>query len=377
MFMKKNAKVSEGYKKIIFGFVVVTVILVIVVLYFSASQAIIRVTAQSSNIETVFVSDVATDGGLSSASALQGVLFETDVILEEIGEATGQAVLEGDSIGEVTLINKRTEFQTLVKTTRLLTPDGVLLRLVDKVVIPANGELKAAVYADDPDSFETLLPTTFIIPGLFENLQKLVYAQSDAELKTTGESVKVIEEVDITKAKEILGRKIVDKAITEFKVQLPNDSYQVIEIKSDLIDEEISEEVGATVDQFSISQKRRIVLLAVNSEDVLKVAGERLNSVVPTGKELVNVNLDNFTYNVQSFDNVSKSGVIKVSLEGEVKIKNNSTIFDKEKMGGLSPKGVELYLANFEEIEDVSVELSPFWVKKVPRFNDHIEIIIE
>jgi hypothetical protein len=377
MFMKKNAKVSEGYKKIIFGFVVVTVILVIVVLYFSASQAIIRVTAQSSNIETVFVSDVATDGGLSSASALQGVLFETDVILEEIGEATGQAVLEGDSIGEVTLINKRTESQTLVKTTRLLTPDGVLLRLVDKVVIPANGELKAAVYADDPDSFETLLPTTFIIPGLFENLQKLVYAQSDAELKTTGESVKVIEEVDITKAKEILGRKIVDKAITEFKVQLPNDSYQVIEIKSDLIDEEISEEVGATVDQFSISQKRRIVLLAVNSEDVLKVAGERLNSVVPTGKELVNVNLDNFTYNVQSFDNVSKSGVIKVSLEGEVKIKNNSTIFDKEKMGGLSPKGVELYLANFEEIEDVSVELSPFWVKKVPRFNDHIEIIIE
>ncbi|MBT4722633.1 hypothetical protein HN958_03430 [Candidatus Falkowbacteria bacterium] len=375
--MKKNAKVSEGYKKIIFGFVVVTVILVIVVLYFSASRAIIRVAAQSTTIETDFVSDVATDGGMSSASALQGVLFETEVMAEEVGESTGQAVVQGDSIGKVKLINKRSENQTLVKTTRLQTSDGILLRLVERVDIPANGELEAFVYADDPDSFKELEPTSFIIPGLFENLQKLVYGESSTVLKSTGQSVKAVQEVDIITAKEILDRKLVDKAMTEFKVQLPNDSYQIIEIKSQLLDEELSDEIGDATDQFSISQKKKVVLLAINREDVLQLAGERLGNVVPSGKELVTVNLDNFTYSVQSFDDASKSGVIKAHLEGEVKIQNNSEIFDKDKIGGLSPKGVELYLANFEEVEEVTVELSPFWVKKVPKFRDHIEIVIE
>jgi len=57
-------------------------------------------------------------------------------------------------------------------------------------------------------------------------------------------------------------------------------------------------------------------------------------------------------------------------------VKAENPIFDKEKISGLSPKGVELYLANFKEVEAVSVELSPFWVKKVPKLKDHINIVV-
>jgi len=375
MYIKANAKVTEGYKKVIFGFVIITVILVVVVMYFSASRAVINVVPRMNQVETDFVVDVATDGVIETQS-LQGLLYEAELQEEATGKATGAVVLEGNSIGKVTLINNRAEDQVLVKTTRLLSEDNILLRLSERVTVPAKSEIEAAVYADDPNAFETIDPGKFTIPGLWEGIQDEVYAQSDVIMKSTGESVKAIDEVDIAKAKELIERKLTDSAENEFKASLSGD-YKVVVISKNIIDQELSANPGDQVDQFNMKMKMKLVLIAINNNDILTVAGERLQSVVPDGKELVNLNLDNFSYTVQNFDNESKVANIKVHIEGQAVVKSESDIFNKEKLVGLSPKGVELYLANFEEIESAEVVLSPFWVKKVPKLRDHIDIVVD
>jgi hypothetical protein len=376
MYIKQNSKLTEGYKKLLLGFVIVTVILIIVVLYFSASRAVISVKASSTKVSTDFVSDIATDGGLSYPDMIQGVLFETEIEDSVVEKSTGSVVLEGDSIGKVTLINTRDEEQVLVKTTRLLTPDNILLRLSERVTIPAGSEIEANVYADDADAFTKLDPTTFIIPGLWEGLQDKVYAKSTNILQNSGDIVKSIDEIDLTKAKETVNRQIVELANTEFRTTLPNQEYKILVVSKKILSESSEGQVGDHLNEFKLTMKMKLVLLGIDNEDILKLGGDRLTQVVSEDRELVNLNLNNFTYNIQNYDDNDKTVTLKVHIEGDAVIKSDSPIFDRSKLAGLSPKGVELYLANFNEIESAIVELSPFWVKKVPRLKDHIDIVI-
>ncbi|NQT49661.1 hypothetical protein HQ571_03125 [Candidatus Kuenenbacteria bacterium] len=375
MYIKKHSRVAEGYKKIVLGFVIVTVLLVGIILYFSASRAVIKVQPIGSSVETDFVSDVVSDGAVEG-SALQGVLFETEVEGAGNGVATGTMILEGNAIGKVTLINQRADAQSLVKTTRLLTADGILIRLMESVNIPANGQLEADVYADDPNSFDELQPTKFTIPGLWEGLQSQVFAESKGVLKSTGDSVKIIQDADIKKAKTDLTEVLYNKGIEEFKKQLPSMDYVTLVVSKTVVEETVDAEVGAQQDTFEVSSKLQLVMIGLDPNKVVEMAGDRLQQVVPQGQELLNLSMDKFSYKVQNFDNEKKTANVKVHVAGEAVIKADSQIFQKDKMVGLSPKGVELYLANYSEIESVSVELSPFWVKKVPKLKDHINIVI-
>jgi hypothetical protein len=375
MYVRKNTRVTDSYKKLVLGFVIVTVILVAIILYFSASKAIVKITPRVTAVETDFVADVVTDGG-AVEGALQGLLFETEVEGTIAGDATGAKALEGSSIGKVFLINDRPESQTLVQRTRLLTSDGVLLRLSNQVNIPAGGELEVGVYADDPSAFEELVPTSFTIPGLHESMQKLVYAESRVTLKSEGDTIKVVKAIDIARTKDELTEELYNKAIAEFGQQLPNQDFTTIVVSKSVMSESVSAVVDDERDTFTTDMKIKATLIALDQNKIIELAGERLRSVVPSTQELVNLNLNNFSYKVQNYDDVDKTANVKVHLEGNAVVRADHEIFEKDKLVGLSPKGLELYLANFDEVESVEVELSPFWVKKVPKLRDHIVITV-
>ncbi len=86
--------------------------------------------------------------------------------------------------------------------------------------------------------------------------------------------------------------------------------------------------------------------------------------------------MDNFTYSIENFDEEKEAVGVKVHAEGSVKLDENSVVLDKQNLMGLTEKGAELYLAGLPEIESADVELKPFWVRKIPSFEDHIEIVI-
>lgn len=375
MYVKTHTRVTDSYKKLVLGFVIITVVLVSIIFYFSASKAVVKITPKVTAVQTDFVADVVSDGG-SIENALQGVLFETEVEGSIEGDATGVKLLDGGTIGSVTLINKRPEAQTLVKTTRLLTEDGILLRLSDRVNIPANGEIDVNVYADDPNAFTELAPTKFTIPGLWEGLQSEIYAENKATLTSTGESIKVLKAVDIARTKDKLTEELYNKAIQDFTTQLPSKNYTTIVVSKNVLEESVSEEVDTELEKFIVTLKLKVALVGLNQDEIIELAGERLKSVVPKTQELLNLNMNKFSYKVQNYDDVAKTANVKVHVEGDSVIKADHVIFNKTKLVGLSPKGLELYLANFDEVENVEVELSPFWVKKVPRLEDHVIITV-
>jgi hypothetical protein len=367
--------VTRTYTKFIVGFVILTIILIAIIFYFSLSNALIQVVPKATAVSSDFITDIETQSATVSLGSLPGILFETEVEGSAFTDATGTKDLEGDVIGTVTVYNNLDRVQPLVEKTRLLTKEGVLLRLKKRIDVPASGKIEVEVYADDPSSFETLAPTTFTIPGLNATMQKEVYAESKATISSKPGAVKVVKSVDIAKAKENLAEILYQDAIDKFKLEMDNDYIAVVVAKK-LLEENVGAEVDEVADKFEIAQKMKITIMGISQKDILALAVERLNQLVSKDLELTSIKSENLSYVVQNYNEENKTANIKIHAEGETILKENSEILDKDKLAGLSARGVELYLGSYDEIESVKVMLSPFWVKSVPKMTDHITIEI-
>jgi len=363
--------VSRTYVKFIVGFIVLAIILIFIIFYFSFGRALIQVTPRVASVATDFIEDVYVDS--SDSQTIKSVLFTTEVEQTKNYTATGTKDVEGDIIGQVTIVNNLAQNQPLVATTRLLSADNVLLRIKNRVDVPANGSVIADVFADDPSSFENLAPTKFTIPGLSQSLQSEIYAESKSNIKSKPGSIKVVKAVDIARAKEDLSETLYSQAIEEFKQEIVGD-YAAVVVAKKLVKEEVSVEVDQTVDEFAVTQVISVTVLGLDQMSIVNLAADRLKQLVPEGKELSNIQLDNLSYVTQNYDPETKTANIKIHVEGEIILRDDSSILDKNKIVGLSARGVQLYLESFDEIETVKVELSPFWVKKVPGMLDHITI---
>lgn len=84
---------------------------------------------------------------------------------------------EGVAEAEFEFINETNVGQTLIPTTRVLSADGVLFRLRDRIQIPANGSIAAIAAADQPGSSGNVGPGRFTIPGLSASQQAVIYAE--------------------------------------------------------------------------------------------------------------------------------------------------------------------------------------------------------
>jgi hypothetical protein len=367
--------VTRTYTKFIVGFVILSIILVFIIFYFSFSQALIQVTPRPSSVSSDFIADIDTVSGSPAAGVLPGQLYDTEVTLEKQYDATGSKDLEGDIVGQVMIYNTLENVQVLVEKTRLLTKDGILLRLKQRVEIPAKGKLETNVYADDPSAFESIPPTKFTIPGLNATMQTKVYAESFSTIKSKPGSVKVVKAVDLARGKEDLATAIYDEAVNKFKADVTSDLVAVVVAKK-ILSESVSAEVDDVVDKITIKQTMKITIIGIKQKDILDLAVERLNQLVSKDMELSNLNSNNLSYVVQNYNEEKKTANIKIHAEGETLLKENSEILDKGNLAGLSARGVELYLKSNDAIEDVTVTFSPFWVKTVPKMEDHITIEI-
>ncbi|MCX6779560.1 MAG: hypothetical protein NT034_00035, partial [Candidatus Magasanikbacteria bacterium] len=195
------AQPSVGfYRTIALSFLVLTVVLLGVVVLITSKKATITIMAKEDtrsvnmNVKLSAISD--------GKDSIAGTVSSTVVNFSQKYFPTGSKTIEGTAGGEVTLFNKTAEPQTLVKTTRLLTPGGVLFRLSDKVTVPANGEIKAQVYADKSGKDNNVGPSTFTIPGLDTAKQKLIYAQSTVAMDNAVRQVGILTDADVQAAQK-------------------------------------------------------------------------------------------------------------------------------------------------------------------------------
>ena len=95
------------------------------------------------------------------------------------------------------------------------------------------------------------------------------------------------------------------------------------------------------------------------------------------GYELSSSNEGSFSYELASYDGQAQQAQLHILLEGQRRISSNNPILDTSNFVGEDPEEVESQLEADSGIEEATVELRPFWLRKVPRLVDHIYVQFE
>lgn len=192
----------------------------------------------------------------------------------------GVEIKKEQAIGMITVINNADYNQPLVATTRFLSEDGVLFRLKNRVVVPAQGQIEAEVYSDVSGKGGNIKPTSFTIPGLPATVQKIIYGESSEQMTGGIKEIGVLTEEDLNNSK-IIGEKraikeVKDKFLNDIKNEY-RDKYVALEnlVDVNILSVEFSNQAGDEVDEFNINVKVRVDLLAFLSDDVYFLLSEQ------------------------------------------------------------------------------------------------------
>lgn len=357
------------YRTIALSFLVLTVVLLGVVVLITSKKAIITIMAKedtrSVNIN-VKVAPVAI-----GKESIVGSVSSSMINFSQKYFPTGSKTIEGTAGGEVTLFNKTNESQTLVKTTRLLTPSGVLFRLSDRVIVPANGEIRTQVYADKSGKDSDIGPSSFTIPGLSVDKQKLIYAQSAKAMDNGARQVGMLTDADVQAAIKDFEQKIKE----QYAVSSTDSMQKVVSVlnANPIVDKKVGEEV----DGFTLTGTTTVVVVSYNKQSMNDLISGAVSSKIDDSLEKV-LNITNDPkVKVASYDATSNSAQLAVNQDVMVTLDANAEKLSPQYFMGKTKDEIERYVFELDHVAGVQVSFTPSWSSKAPTVPDKIRIIVK
>ena len=368
------------YRKLAVTFVVLTVLLLAGVFYFSFPGLQITVVPQKQDISDSLTVDVHNDSQKvsdSSGSAVTGTVEEITVTQEKTFQSTGAETIGKEIQGKVRIINNYTQDQPLVETTRLLSPEEKLYRLEEKVVVPSGGSEEVEVYTEDPSPEMAIDPTEFTIPGLWAGLQDDIYAESEEAFEYRVQVQRYVQQSDIDQALEKIRKSLKQKVKDKFGDGYKGRSEVVFQLRSDSIETSVDAEAGEEKEEFTVQIKGDVQVVAFENEKMADLASKKLTVLTPDNKELTAFNKEKMEYKLASFSSEEEKATVKASFQGEMMPSQNSDVINRDKIVDLNKDQVRSYLDGIEEIKDYKLDFSPSFIQTVPNLTDRIKIDVQ
>jgi len=357
--------------KIGYFFLIFTLILLggfIFTLFFTLRGTEIIVKPKIFNIETSFKFEINDKIDRSKMKIFE-VTKETE---KEFSPKTKTQVYDYAG-GEVKIINTSSQEQTLIATTRLLSPQGLIFRINETVYIKPKGETKTYAKADKAGKEYEIAPTKFTIPGLSTSLQKLIYAETEKPMTATSLQSGLVTLADLEEAKKKLKDQLYENVLDEIKKELPENNLQII-TKSTILSEKSNAKINEEKEKFKVYLKLKVIALTFPREDLLEIAKNKLQEQLKEDNKLVSYDKESLSCLIDKID-VNRA-TLTIAIRGEAAINEQSKIFEKEKMTNATPEKIKVYLQSFEEIESVRIKFFPPFLKKMPKNPEKIKIKI-
>ncbi len=358
------------YKIIALSFLFLTVIILGVVVFITSKKATIVVVSKQDSQTVPLTIKVTPDN--AGGQTIPGTVSSTSFVWSNTYYPTGTKVIEGTAGGQVTLYNKTAVPQTLVKTTRLLSPNGVLFRLSDTVIVQANGDITATVYADKPGADSDIAASQFTIPGLAEEKQKTIYAVSTAAMTGGAKKVGVLSDDDIANALKDYKDKVKDAFLATIKDASSSQAVM-------LINQNVSanHKAGDEVADFTIQGTNTILVVSYNSADLAKLLNDALSTKFDSSSEkLLSLNKDPVV-NVGSYDVANRTADLSVTQEVVVTLDSNGDKLLAKNFLGKKKEDIQRYILGLDHVSGVDVQFSPGWMLSAPSVPDRIKVVVK
>ncbi len=380
----KNERNLGLYRRLAVKFIVLVLILLGIVAYFSFTHLTIAINLKGETINSSMLLKVYSNNSTSTEtikqnndprSVVKGEIKDILTTVKKTYSSSGEKYLGDEIVGQVRIINHYSKSQTLVATTRLLSPAHKLFRLKKAVHIPAGGEVIADIYADKPSADMAIGPSHFTIPGLWLGLQDKIYAQSDRKFVYKQKVQKYVNFSDLDRATNDISNALLVAAKKQANTQLPvGDSWLYLNEESPTIN--IDAKNGSKKDSFTAQASGHIIAVYFSKDQASRLAKAKLNLLVPDDKELIDFKPNNIVYTLESYDQASKVATVKASFSGVMILKGDAEIVDKQKLVNLDLKQLNTYLKSQSEILSYDLKFFPSFIKKAPSLVDRIKIVV-
>ena len=296
--------------------------------------------------------------------------------------------IENKAKGTIRIYNAySSEPQVLIATTRFLSKEGKLFRLVNKVTVPGakieNGKIvpsyvDAEVIADKAGEDYNIGPTTFTIPA-FEGTPRYSKFYAESFSKMTGGYIgtaKIVGQSDFEKAKSQIINIASISLNEELKSKLKKGDIVLDDAKIFTLDNvSTNPQIGEKADEFEITGKVILKALVFNEDDIKQVfiAEAKKNNPQFEDKELFSYQ---FNYGAPRVDFDKKLLSFPVEAQLVFREKINSDDFVNN-LTGKSIKELESFFKKFNNIEKVDISIWPNFLKFTPLNSSRIKLLID
>lgn len=289
-------------------------------------------------------------------------------------EAVGEEEVSERATGRITIFNEfSSEPERLIANTRFESKDGLIFRISDPIVVPgyseASGEIvpgkiEVQVTADQAGERYNIGPSEFSVPGLAGDPRfEQIYAESQSGMSGGFEGTKkVAEEEDINAARESLRESLQNNLQTEVSSKIPDDFVFFTDAAE--IDFQSPPTKETTEGKVLVTETAVVLMPIFNKRDLAEfVATQTIGSY--DGEE---VRIQDFEkMNVELSDNEEDGQNISLQIEGSPLLIWVVDMEDlRDELLGLERDEVEGVLSDRSAIEEVSINLSPFWKRTMP-----------
>jgi hypothetical protein len=363
-------------------------------LYFPKAVVTIFAKKEVKSADLAITGDTKYDNIDYDRAIIPARVLEFDEEVAKTFDATGSKNVSNQKArGKITIYNEfSSSAQPLVATTRFLSEDQKIFRLVQGVTIPGTtkvgGEIKpgvveAEVVADESGDSYNISATNFTIPG-FKNSgnEKYVkiYAKSSTSMIGGGggnDAVKIVSAKDISDAKDKISLEISSEVKKKIK-----DSAQAGTIILDeaiVIDEplyRVSNAEGEIVSSFEIKAQAHARALVFSEGDIKKIA----NSVIAkSGNGKINIDSGAILIDYGKSNVDLNLGTIEIKLHASNVMQPDIKLGNiKRDILGKNNEQLAEYLKTYANIEKVEVEYFPqLFISKIPTNEKRVEVNLD
>ncbi len=361
------------YRIIALTFLFITIVLLGIVVFTMLKKTEITIVAKedSKSLNLVLTAESQKKGDKS----LPAIVTTTHFFWSEKYSPTATREVDGTSKGKVIIYNKLNETQPLVKTTRLLSPDGKLFRLSDRVVVPANGEVTADVYADESGASFDIGPTQFTIPGLSQEKQKFIYAESKQPMAGGSGKVGIVSDADYKSAEGDYTEKAKQAFLKSFSASYPGLDQKVVSISQ--FGATSSHAIGAEASEFSISGTSTITIVLYNNNDLDEILKKEVGSQIDTAAEKILYIGETPKVSIISAEISNNTAQLQVTTEAIVTLDANAPLLNKDNFLNKQKGEIERYIVSLPHVSGMSIKFTPSWISKTPTVADKIKIVVK
>lgn len=328
-------------------------------------------------------------------NALSYEIMTLEAVNESQVKATGQVQIEELATGVIEIVKTTTGAERLIKNTRFRTPDGLVFRIKESVVVPGAvkdssgtsvpGVIQAEVFADDVgEEYNLEAGQTFDIPGFKENNFTELYNAITARNTTafsggfSGPQFQINEdelstarqEVQIALRDTLLGR-IENEKPADF-IAFPNavaityNQLPAVEYGQDLVT--IREQAILQIPLFKMTDLGSFLA----KETVATYGGGEVRIDDPTAIKF------NYSSPTTSASVIANEPSLTFSLTGKpLLIWNYDAKALTRDLAGLPKTAINNAVTAYPGIDAAKVHITPFWQRNFPEDPEEIIIIEE